>query len=134
MSYCLQLFALNLFIVGAFLFHQYDKFCSPIAPPQFSLTAYWGRGDAKDYNETDDIQLQKVVYFEEPLKALKKRLAKVGNFTESLEGVGFEYGVNSNKLKSFVEYWRDDYLPRWKWQREHKLNLLPHYLTKIQGY
>lgn len=103
-----------------------------MAPPELSLTAYWGPGREKDYRENGGIQLQKIHYYEGPINNLKKHLSDF-EITDSLESVGFEYGVNSNKLRSFIEYWRDDYLPRWKWEREHSLNLLPHFLTTING-
>lgn len=120
-------------MISAMLFHQYNNLCTSVAPPELNLKAYWGQGSAEKYEEKDTIQLQKVIYFEAPIDRLRERLANVDMITESLEDVGFEYGVNSNKLKSFIEYWRDDYLPRWRWDREHLLNLLPHYLTTIQG-
>ncbi len=133
MNNCLQIFLLSVFLIGAMLFHQYNNLCTSVAPPDLSLTAYWGPGNAKDYRENDAIQLQKVIYFDGAITRLKRQLNDVYMITESLDSVGFEYGVNSNKLKTFIEYWRDDYLPRWKWEREHKLNLLPHYLTVVQG-
>lgn len=120
-------------MISAMLFHQYNNLCTSVAPPKLSLTTYWGPGTGENYKEKDDIQLQKVIYFSEPIERLKERLADVNSITDSLESVGFEYGVNSNKLRSFIEYWRDDYLPRWRWEREHLINLLPHYLTTIQG-
>lgn len=130
---CLQIFLLSIVLIGAMLFHQYNNLCTSVAPPELSLTTYWGPGSGKDYREDDTIQLQKVIYSAGPIERLKERLANVDMITDSLESVGFEYGVNSNKLRSFIEYWRDDYLPRWRWDREHTLNLLPHYMTVIQG-
>lgn len=133
MNNCLQIFCWSIVLIGAMIFHQYNNLCSSVAPPELSLTTYWGPGSAKDYREDDTIQLQKVIYFEKPIARLKERLSDVHTITDSLETVGFEYGVNSNKLRTFIEYWRDDYLPRWRWEREHTLNLLPHYMTVIQG-
>lgn len=121
-------------MIGAMFYHQYNNLCTSVEPPELSLTAYWGPGSGKDYKEDDTIQLQKVIYGEGPIIRLKKLLTDVHTITESLENVGFEYGVNSNKLRSFIDYWRDDYLPRWRWEREHSLNLLPHYMTVVQGY
>lgn len=115
------------------LYHQYNELCTSVAPPELSLTTFWGPGNGSDYTEHDLIQLRKVIYFEGPINRLKKRLSNVNPITDPLESVGFEYGVNSNKLRSFIDYWRDDYLPRWRWDREHTLNLLPHYMTVIQG-
>ncbi|KAJ6642892.1 Juvenile hormone epoxide hydrolase 1 [Pseudolycoriella hygida] len=123
---------MNVVLGAAIVFQQYSNLCTSVAPPELSLTTYWGPGDGKDYEEKDEIQLQKVIYFDGPIDRLKEYLTN-GSITESLESVGFEYGVNSKKLRSFIEYWRDDYLPRWRWQREHTLNLLPHYMTVIQG-
>lgn len=133
MNICLPIFVLSIATIAAILFHQYSNLCTPVAPPNISLTTYWGPGSGEEYEEKDLIELQKIIYFEEPIKRLKKSLKNLDLIAESLEGVGFEYGVNSKKLKSFIEYWRDDYLPRWTWNREHTLNLMPHYLTVIQG-
>lgn len=131
---CIRMFLLSIFLIGAVLFHQYTNLCSTVAPPELNLTAYWGAGNESDYKESDEIQLQKIIYFDKPIKRLKRYLKNMETITESLEGVGFDYGVNSNQLKSFVKYWREDYMPRWHWDREHTLNLLPQFLTVIQGY
>lgn len=125
------LFAI-IFLISGLLIRQYINLCTPVDPPKLSLTTYWGPGTGENYTEKDEVQLQKIIYFDEPIKRIKKRLS-VELITESLESVGFEYGVNSDKLRSLIEFWRDDYLPRWKWDREQALNRMPHYLTTIQG-
>jgi len=63
---------------------------------------------------------------------LKERLNRTLRLTPPLEGVAFEYGFNTNYLKEVVEYWRDDYLPRWR-EREVFLWQFNHFTTDIQG-
>jgi hypothetical protein len=47
-----------------------------------------------------------------------------------LEGIGFEYGLNTNVLQKVGKHWLEKY--DWK-EREIKLNQYPHFLTKISG-
>uniref|UniRef100_T1GZZ4 Epoxide hydrolase n=1 Tax=Megaselia scalaris TaxID=36166 RepID=T1GZZ4_MEGSC len=63
---------------------------------------------------------------------LKDHLSRPLKLAAPLEGVGFEYGINTNYLRTLVKYWRDDYLPRWT-DRQNYLNSFPQYKTKIQG-
>lgn len=53
-------------------------------------------------------------------------------FHAPLEGVGFEYGFNSDALNKVVTYWKNEYLPKWS-EREAKINSFPHFTTQIQG-
>lgn len=50
-----------------------------------------------------------------------------------LEDVQFQYGFNTNKLKSVVGYWRDTYLAKWNTERQNYLNKFPQFKTQIQG-
>ncbi|KAG4073698.1 hypothetical protein HA402_000922 [Bradysia odoriphaga] len=96
---CLQMFLLSVFLIGAILIYQYNNLCAPVHPPTLNLTAYWGSGNGSDYREGDEIQLQKIIYFDKPVKLLKQHLKDVDLLTESLEGVGFEYGINFEQIK-----------------------------------
>lgn len=52
---------------------------------------------------------------------------------EPLEGVNFEYGFNTNKLREIVEYWGTTYIDKWYQKREFHIGKYPLYATKIQG-
>lgn len=53
--------------------------------------------------------------------------------TQPLDGIGFEYGVNSVGFKDFLDYWGNNYLLRWS-ERQTILNKFPQFTTEIQGY
>lgn len=53
--------------------------------------------------------------------------------TQPLDGIGFEYGVNSVGFKDFLHYWGNNYLLRWS-ERQTILNKFPQFTTEIQGY
>lgn len=63
---------------------------------------------------------------------LNAQLERPLKVQEPLEGIGFEYGINSNELKKVVKYWRDSYLPNWN-EREQFLKKFQHFQTEIQG-
>ena len=63
------------------------------------------------------------------LTDLKSRLSKA-RIPESLPGVNFEYGFNSDTLKKVVEYWQKSY----DWRKQEKeLNKYPNFKTQIEG-
>lgn len=47
-----------------------------------------------------------------------------------LEGIGFEYGFNSNILDGWLRFWAEEYPFK---EREIFLNKYPQYVTNIQG-
>lgn len=63
---------------------------------------------------------------------LKAQLNRTLHLTEPLEGTTFQYGFNTKQLQEIIEYWRDDYLPRWR-EREVFLWQFNHFTTDIQG-
>lgn len=72
-------------------------------------------------------------YFpQQTLDDLKAQLNRTLHLAEPLEGVNFEYGFNTKQLQEIIEYWRDDYLPRWR-EREVFLWQFNHFTTEIQG-
>jgi hypothetical protein len=59
-----------------------------------------------------------------------RRLNNTRELQPPLEGVGFQYGMNTDYLKSLLDYWRKDY----KWRdREVYLNQFPQFMTQISG-
>ncbi|MFF1819931.1 epoxide hydrolase family protein [Kribbella sp. NPDC058245] len=63
------------------------------------------------------------------LEELQRRLDAV-RWPDQLPGVEWSYGVELERLRSLVEYWRTTY----DWRRfEQRLNQVPQYLTEIDG-
>lgn len=67
---------------------------------------------------------------EKILVDLKERLRGTRYHGESLEGVNFTYGFNSNALKNIVDYWTKKY--DWR-KQERYLNSFPQFKTSIEG-
>lgn len=61
---------------------------------------------------------------------LKDRLARTMPFTKPLEGVGFQYGFNSDYLAEVLDFWRTKYDFA---DRQKYLNMYPQFVTNIQG-
>lgn len=61
---------------------------------------------------------------------LQQRLNMVRPFNPPLEGVAFQYGVNTNYLKTVLEFWKNKY--SWK-DRQVYLNSFPQFTTEIAG-
>lgn len=100
--------------------------------PEFELDKYWGRGNASDYQKTDEIRAQEVFYTDEQIEHVRSKLNGTINFLRPLEDVDNEYGINTYELHSILEYWRDDYLPRFN-KRQQLINSIPHFLTHLHG-
>ena len=63
------------------------------------------------------------------LDALRRRLDAT-RWPDQLPGVGWSYGVELERLRDLVEYWRTSY----DWRRfEERLNEHPQYMTEIDG-
>lgn len=64
------------------------------------------------------------------LEDLSHRLNRTRPFHPPLEGIGFEYGFNTNFLQTVLDFWKTKYL--WK-DRQAYLNSLPQFTTEVQG-
>lgn len=126
----ITLFVVTVLIaIGYYKFHELTK---PLPKPKINIHEYWGPGiEDKSSGDEKPVQ-QKILYSEQTIADLRRKLNETLNLHPPLEDVAFNYGMDSKKLTEIVNYWRDDYLPRWK-EREAYLNTLPHYLVKIQG-
>lgn len=100
--------------------------------PEIDSYTYWGPGAKNLYEEDPSIKPFKIIFNEDALKELRSELIFTKPLREPLEGVNFEYGMNSKKLQEFIYYWRDDYLPKWS-ERQKFLNSFPQFTTQIQG-
>ncbi|KAI5735163.1 hypothetical protein M8J77_015063 [Diaphorina citri] len=64
------------------------------------------------------------------LNDLKTRIRSTNTLTPPLEGVGFEYGFNSDYLKVVLDYWANNY----NWRKfEAAFNKFPQFKTQISG-
>ncbi|XP_063834326.1 juvenile hormone epoxide hydrolase-like [Ostrinia nubilalis] len=98
-------------------------------PPQMDPEEWWGPKDTK--GRVDKTIKPFKVKFEEPMiNDLRQRLKSHRPFTPPLEGVGFEYGFNTDQLNSWLTYWADKYNFA---EREKFLNQFPQFTTNIQG-
>lgn len=100
--------------------------------PEFDTNRYWGRGSGNDYQPTDEIRAQEVFYTDEQIQRIRSKLGEKINFLRPLEDLDHEYGMNTYQLHSILEYWRDDYLPRFN-ETQTFLNSVPHFLTHLHG-
>lgn len=104
------------------------KYISIPPPPPEVKDYWWGRG--KIGQDNPKIRPLTINVSEEVLTDLKARLDKPHRFTEPLEGIGFQYGFNTDYLKKVIRFWREEY----DWRAEEKrLNQWPHFKTQIQG-
>ncbi len=94
---------------------------------------YWGPKSEQGKKDSTSIQPFKIEVPASVLDDLKTRLKREldsNRLVPPLEGVGFEYGFNSNYLKKVGQYWLDKY--DWR-AREKLLNKYPQFKTKIGG-
>lgn len=119
-------------IAVAGIAYGYIKLTKPLPAPDLDYNQYWGRGEESPYKEDVSIKGQEIFYDDSTIDRLRARLNETINFHAPLEGIDNEYGINANRMVSFVKYWKDDYMKRWP-QRLEFLNSLPHFLTEIQG-
>ncbi|XP_072376840.1 juvenile hormone epoxide hydrolase 1-like [Diabrotica undecimpunctata] len=85
---------------------------------------------AKPAKEDTSIKPFKIQISDEILKDLKDRLDHTLPFQPPLDGVNQNYGMNTNLLKTIVDYWKNKY--DWR-QREKFFNQYPQFTTNIQG-
>lgn len=136
MKLCTHIFLIILALGIGLLYSQYRSMSAPLPMPDLDFDAYWGPGLRADHKATKDIRSVEIRYLTDagkPIEKLQRKLNQSLVLHPPLEGVGFEYGVNTASFLDFVKYWRDDYLPRWE-EREKFLNQFPHFTTEIQGY
>ncbi|XP_039953419.1 juvenile hormone epoxide hydrolase 1 isoform X2 [Bactrocera tryoni] len=119
-------------IVVGLCVYKYQELTSSAPIPQLNDAEYWGPGSAAKYKENTAIKAFDISAKKELIEDLKAQLSRPLVLTEPLEGVGFQYGFNTNYLKEVVAYWRDTYLPKWG-EREAFLKQFPHFETQIQG-
>ncbi|XP_045762916.1 uncharacterized protein LOC123865744 [Maniola jurtina] len=121
----------KLLVTGILLVVGVAAWVSAQAPsiPQLDPNEWWGPSDKKGTVDTS-IRPFQVTFPEEMIEDLKDRLLNHRKPAPPLEGIGFQYGFNSNELPTWVDYWANEYNFT---QREEYFNQFPHYKTNIQG-
>uniref|UniRef100_A0A182QWG9 Epoxide hydrolase n=1 Tax=Anopheles farauti TaxID=69004 RepID=A0A182QWG9_9DIPT len=132
MGFCGRVLFVIVSLISAVVFKQYCELTAPLPVPELNLKQYWGPGDVKQYKEDATIKPFKVSYGEPIIEKLRSKLDDIPTLTPPLEGIAFEYGFNTDRLKEIVKYWRSTYLAKWD-EREKYLNQFPHFHTQIQG-
>lgn len=89
---------------------------------------WWGTGDPTKEDTT--IRPFKIDISQSILDDLKTRLENALPFQPPLEGVKQNYGMNTNLLKTVVDYWKNSY--NWT-ERQIFLNQYPQYQVSVQG-
>ena len=107
-----------------------NKYLFPVSEaPRLDEKQWWGRGQEKDHQEDTSVNRMYVNLSDEILSDLNERLSKT-YFFENLGGIDWEYGINPDYMKEFVEYWKTKF--DWR-KQETLLNTYPHFKTKISG-
>ncbi|XP_022226072.2 juvenile hormone epoxide hydrolase 2 [Drosophila obscura] len=137
MSVTVKILVLVLAIGGGLVYKNVSQLWGDLPAPKLDAQQWWGdEAQPKDYAaylaNSSEVIGNRLSYPEKTIKDLLTRLNRTLRLTPPLEGVAFEYGFNTNYLKEVVEYWRDDYLPRWR-EREVFLWQFNHFTTDIQG-
>lgn len=104
--------------------------------PVVDVNTNWGSDASEGRVDSELIEVFEVDFDQkesELIEALRISL-KNGSIRSAkpLDGIGFEYGVNSVGLNDFLDYWTNNYLLRWN-ERQTFLNTLPQFTTEIQG-
>lgn len=137
MGVTVKILVLLLAIGGGLVYKNVSQLWADLPAPQLDPQEWWGdEAQPKDYAaylaNSSEVIGNRLSYPDKTIADLRDRLNRTLRLTPPLEGVAFEYGFNTDYLKEVVEYWRDDYLPRWR-EREVFLWQFNHFTTDIQG-
>jgi len=116
-------------IAVGFAWYKIAEDAEPPILPDF----YWGPSTNKGKKDDESIRPFKIAVPDkvlEDLKARLKREVEVKRLQKPLEGIGFEYGFNSEYLEKVGKHWLEKY--DWR-SREKTLNKFDMFLTKVSG-
>nr|UBY12687.1 juvenile hormone epoxide hydrolase [Anticarsia gemmatalis] len=97
--------------------------------PELDLNEWWGPESKKEKPDTS-VKPFNISFGTVTVADLKARLERPRLFSPPLEGVGFEYGFNSQQMDGWLKYWGKEYDFK---EREKFLNQFPQFKTNIQG-
>nr|ACV04706.1 JHEH1 [Drosophila simulans] len=137
MGVTVKILVLILAVAGGLVYRNVTQLWADLPAPKLDPQEWWGdEAQPKDYDaylkNSSEVIGNRLSYPDKTIADLKERLNRTLRLTPPLEGVAFEYGFNTDYLREVVEYWRDDYLPRWR-EREVFLWQFNHFTTDIQG-
>ncbi|XP_055917182.1 juvenile hormone epoxide hydrolase 2-like [Eupeodes corollae] len=134
MSPKIRILVIALSLGFGLIFNILTKYFAALERPNLPLNQYWGEGKPPaDYDQPKDLQIVRPFFGDDIIEDLSNRIGvRNVSLSKPLEDVNFEYGFNTNYLKSVLKYWKDDYLPRWR-EREIFIWQFPQYITHIQG-
>lgn len=110
---------------------RYQEFAGPLPKPYLATDKYWGPGRPPAKLDTS-VRPFKIDYDASTIAALRDQLSDLSKIRAPLESVKYEYGMNTDYLKTVINYWRDEYLTKWS-ERQAHLNKYPQFKTQIQG-
>ncbi|KAH8261110.1 hypothetical protein KR044_003598 [Drosophila immigrans] len=111
---------------------NYRDLSAPGKRPDLDSNEYWGPKLKEPYKENKAVLPYDISVAPAIIADLKTQLDRPLNLQEPLEGVGFEYGFNSQELQKVVKYWSNNYLSKWN-EREQFLKQFEHFQTEVQG-
>ncbi|CAG2067874.1 unnamed protein product, partial [Timema podura] len=111
-----KILAVGIAITAISLWYLYQSLTATPPLPNLQST-WWGPGKARKVDES--IRPFKINISQEILDDLSDRLELLPDLTPPLEGIGFQYGFNTQYLKKIVTFWHEEY--NWR-EREAYLN------------
>nr|QHB21920.1 juvenile hormone epoxide hydrolase 2 [Colaphellus bowringi] len=127
MASCATIIAIIVVLVSTLLFFTVRPLLE-VPPVPVLEEKWWGPGSPS--KEDTGITPFKINVSDEVLKDLQYRLSDALPFQEPLEGAKQHYGMNTNLLKTIVEFWKTNY--RWR-DQEKFLNKYPQFKVPVQG-
>jgi len=123
-----KLLALTFALIAIFVGYIFNRHL--INPPTLPTIKdeYFGPGKTKKADDTKIIPF-KIDVSDELLDDLRERLNRT-RFTDPLDNVQFQYGMNSEYFRKFYDHWSNVYSWR-KWEK--KLNEFDQFKTQIDG-
>ncbi|XP_028158812.1 juvenile hormone epoxide hydrolase-like [Ostrinia furnacalis] len=118
-------------LVALASYYAYKWLTTPPELPQIDYSQWWGpyANDQED-NEGIAIEQFRIEFNDDMVYDLRQRLLHTRPLAKPLEGSGFTYGMNTDFLTRFLDFWKNSYSFQ---DRERYLNKYDHYMTKIQG-
>nr|XP_014095480.1 juvenile hormone epoxide hydrolase 2 [Bactrocera oleae] len=123
-------------IIGAIFAYRRINSVFETEVPKVTLHQWWGDGpEPKDWaayvKNSSEVLSNRLIFPDSTIDDLRQRLNRTLHLTESMSP-DFRNGFNTKELLKIVDYWRDNYMPRWR-EREVFMWQFNHFTTEIQG-
>lgn len=127
-------FIIKLVLLLATVISAYVAYLALVPAPVPKVeNEFWGPASLSKKADDTAVRDFKIKIDDKVITDLKSRLKSEldsKRYAPPLDGVGFEYGFNTNFLPKVLNHWATKY--DWK-QREQLLNKFPHFKTQIGG-